>query len=95
VGGLILLILLAAMWAVLIIPQQRRLKKQRELIASLEVGDDVMLSAGIYGTITGEDDDDDLFLEIAPDVEIRVSRGSVAQRVEFEDLDEPVDGSGS
>jgi preprotein translocase subunit YajC len=94
VGGLILLILLAAMWAVLIIPQQRRLKKQRELIASLEVGDDVMLSAGIYGTITGEDDDD-LFLEIAPDVEIRVSRGSVAQRVEFEDLDEPVDGSGS
>lgn len=93
-GGLILLILLAAMWAVLIIPQQRRLKKQRELIASLEVGDDVMLSAGIYGTITGEDDDD-LFLEIAPDVEIRVSRGSVAQRVEFEDLDEPVDGSGS
>lgn len=93
-GGLILLILLAAMWAVLIIPQQRRLKKQRELIASLEVGDDVMLSAGIYGTITGEDDDD-LFLEIAPDVEIRVSRGSVVQRVEFEDLDEPVDGSGS
>lgn len=92
-GGLILLVLLAAMWAVLIIPQQRRLKKQRELIASLQVGDDVMISAGIYGTITGEDDDD-LFLEIAPDVEIRVSRGSVVQKVEFEDLDEPVDGSG-
>lgn len=86
-SGLILLILLAAMWAVLIIPQQRRLKRQRELIASIQVGDDVMISAGIYGTVTGEDDDD-LFLEIAPDVEIRVSRASVMQRVEFEDIDE-------
>jgi len=84
VGGLILLVLLAVMWAVLIIPQQRRLKRQRELVASITVGDDVMIAAGIYGTVTGEDDDD-LFLEIAPNVEIRISRASVSQRVEFED----------
>lgn len=83
-GGLILLVLLAVMWAVLIIPQQRRLKRQRELVASITVGDDVMIAAGIYGTVTGEDDDD-LFLEIAPNVEIRISRASVSQRVEFED----------
>ncbi|HSL58992.1 MAG TPA: preprotein translocase subunit YajC [Acidimicrobiales bacterium] len=90
-GGLILLVLLAVMWAVLIIPQQRRLKRQRELVASIKVGDDVMIAAGIYGTVTGEDDDD-LFLEIAPAVEIRVSRAAVAQRVEFEDVDDTETG---
>jgi len=86
--GLILLLLLAAMWAALIVPQQRRMRRQRELIATVQVGDDVMTASGLYGTITGEDDDD-IFLEIAPGVEVRMSRASVASKVEYED-DAPV-----
>jgi len=84
VNGFLFIILIAVMWAALIVPQQRKLRRQRELVSSLEVGDDVMLGSGIYGTITGEDDDD-LFVEIADNVEIRVARGAVSNKVEFED----------
>jgi preprotein translocase subunit YajC len=84
VNGIIFIVLIAVMWAALIVPQQRKVRRQRELVASLQVGDDVMLSSGIYATITGEDDDD-LFVSIADGVEIRVARGAVANKVEFED----------
>lgn len=83
-NGLLFIVLIAVMWAALIIPQQRKMRRQRELVESLEVGDDVMLSSGIYGTITGEDDDD-LFLTITEGVEIRIARGAVSGKVEFED----------
>lgn len=82
-NGILFIILIAVMWAALIVPQQRKMRRQRELVSSLEVGDDVMLGSGIYGTITGEDDDD-LFVEIADNVEIRVARGAVSNKVEFE-----------
>jgi preprotein translocase subunit YajC len=84
VNGLLFIVLIAVMWAALIIPQQRKMRRQRELVESLHVGDDVMLSSGIYGTITGEDDDD-LFLTLTEGVEIRIARGAVSNKVEFED----------
>ena len=90
-NGLLFIVLIAVMWAALIIPQQRKMRRQRELVESLEVGDDVMLSSGIYGTITGEDDDD-LFLTITEGVEIRIARGAVSGKVEFED---DADGTGA
>lgn len=88
--GLVFLILIAVMWAVLLVPQQRRMKRHRELLATLTVGDDVVTSGGIYGTITGEDDDD-LFLLVSEGVEIRVARSAIGGKVEFEDDD---DGDG-
>ena len=99
--GLVFIILIAVMWAVLLVPQQRRVKRQKELIASVQVGDDVMTSGGIYGTVTGEDDDD-LFLLVSAGVEIRVARGAIASKVEFEDEEDDAvggtdadDGAGS
>ena len=91
-NGIIFIVLIAVMWAALIVPQQRKVRRQRELVSSLQVGDDVMLSSGIYATITGEDDDD-LFVSIADGVEIRVARGAVSNKVEFEDesADDPGD----
>lgn len=86
-NGILFIVLIAVMWAALLIPQQRKARRQRELVASLGVGDDVMLSSGIYGTITGEDDDD-VFLTVADGIEIRVARGAVASKVEFEDDDD-------
>jgi preprotein translocase subunit YajC len=84
VNPIVFIVLIAVMWAVLIVPQQRKMRRQRELVSSLTVGDDVMLSSGIYGTITDEDDDD-LFVTIAEGVEIRVARGAVSNKVEYED----------
>ncbi|MBM0123190.1 preprotein translocase subunit YajC [Pimelobacter simplex] len=67
----------AIFWLLIIRPASRQRKEAASLQASLTVGDDVMLTSGIFGTITGEADDH-LELEIAPGVVIRVVRGAVA-----------------
>ena len=74
------LVLLAIMYAFLIVPQRKRQRAQAELIRSIAPGDEILTSGGIYGGVT-EVDGDDLFLEIAPDVEIKISRRAVAERV--------------
>jgi len=60
----IFLVLLVLMYAVLIVPQQRRVKAQRAILSSLAEGDVVLTSAGIYGVIT-EMTDGDVYLEVA------------------------------
>ena len=74
------LVLLGIMYAFLIVPQRKRQRAQAELIRSIAPGDEILTSGGIYGGVT-EVDGDDLFLEIAPDVEIKISRRAVAERV--------------
>ena len=77
------------MWVLFILPQQRRMRAHRELVGSLEVGDDVMTTAGMYGTITAIDEDHEVVhLEIAPGTVIRLARGAVAQRLGIEDAPE-------
>jgi preprotein translocase subunit YajC len=79
-GAFILLPLLAAMVWLMIIPQRKQAKAQRELLAALEVGDPVMTTAGIYGIVT-ELDDDVMYLEVAEGIELKMSRASVIKRI--------------
>ena len=84
VQALLFLGLLVAASLVLIVrPQRRQMAAHRALVASLQVGDDVMTGSGIYGTIRGLDDET-VDLEVSPDVVLRVARGAIAQRVEPE-----------
>lgn len=64
-------------WLLIIRPASRQRKQAAELQAALSVGDDVMLTSGIFGTIVGAGDDN-LELEIAPGVVIEIVRGAVA-----------------
>lgn len=64
-------------WLLIIRPAARRQKEVQALQAALAVGDDVMLTSGVLGTIV-DADDDFLRLEIAPDVVISVVRGAVS-----------------
>ena len=50
------------------------MRDQQAMQSSLEVGDEVMTTSGIYGFITGFEDDR-IWLEIDDDVQIRVNRG--------------------
>lgn len=74
------LLLLAVMYVFLILPQRKRSKAQAELLRAVSTGDEILTSGGIYGGVT-EIDGDDLYLEIAPDVEIKISRRAVAERI--------------
>ena len=83
------LVLLALMWVLLVRPQQQRVRRQRELIASLEVGDEVVTAGGVVGQVVGLEDDE-VRLEVAPGVSMRFVRLAVSSRVErTETLEEP------
>jgi preprotein translocase subunit YajC len=77
----ILAVTFALLWVIFILPQQRRVRAHQALVASVQPGDQVILSAGVYGRIV-ELGPDDLTLEIAPGVEIRVARQAVLRLVE-------------
>jgi preprotein translocase subunit YajC len=79
-----LLPLLLIFYFMLIRPQQKRMKEHTSLINALEVGDDVMLSAGIYGTVT-QIDREMAEVEVADGVELRVARSAITEIVDFED----------
>ncbi|HYZ99791.1 MAG TPA: preprotein translocase subunit YajC [Acidimicrobiales bacterium] len=78
---IILAVTFVLLWFLFIRPQQRRARAHHQLIAELEEGDDVILTAGIYGRIT-ELGPEDMTLEVAPDTELRVARQAVLRRVE-------------
>jgi preprotein translocase subunit YajC len=83
------LILLAAMfallWVLLIRPQRRKQMEQQQLLASIEPGDEVLTVGGIYGIVTEIDEDDDLIVEIAEGIRVRVARRAAAGVVKPED----------
>ena len=70
----------------LIRPQNQRRRAQMEMQTSIEVGDDIVTTAGIYGTITEIDDDYGIVtVEVAPNTEIRLARAAIATRLVDED----------
>jgi preprotein translocase subunit YajC len=55
-------------------------KAHQALLRSLTEGDIVVTNAGIYGAVA-EVEDDVIWLEVAPDVELKISKAAVAERV--------------
>ena len=96
----ILLLGFAVIWLLIVMPQRRRQKAQQQLIGNLSPGDYVITSGGLYGTVT-DVGEDDVGLEVAPDVEVRVAKravGGVVPPEEIEDVeidDEPGERTGS
>jgi preprotein translocase subunit YajC len=67
-------------WFLFVRPRRRMMMRQRELLGALSTGDQVVTVGGVYGTIVALDGDE-VRLEVAPDVVIRVARRAVAARV--------------
>ncbi len=75
----LLIILMVAMFAIMIIPQRRRDKKVKEMLAALKPGDRVRTIGGIYGTISSIRDDVGV-LAVGPDkVKLVFARGAISQ----------------
>ena len=81
-GGYQGIIMLVAMFAIfyflLIRPQQKRAKQQRDLVASLKVGDNVVTAGGIHGKIATVEETT-VNLEVATGVKIKINRASVTE----------------
>lgn len=79
------LIVFGLMWVFLVRPQQQRVRRQKELISALEVGDEVVTAGGIMGRIVALTDEQ-AEIEVSPGVVMRFLRIAVNARV----ADEPV-----
>lgn len=77
---LIPLLLIIPLWFLFVRPQQRRLRAQQEMVSSLEVGDDVITSAGMYGTVVALDEAV-ATVEVAPGVPVRMARQAIGRRL--------------
>ena len=79
-GFIFLPLMFLALWAIVILPQQRRMRAHQALVSVLKEGDEVMTTSGILGTITAMDDEV-LHLEVAPGIRLRIVRAAIARRM--------------
>ncbi len=88
-GFLITLALMVGIFYFLLIrPQQRRARQQRQLVESLDVGDEVVTIGGIYGRIF-EMDDETVTLDVGSGTRVRFVKQAVARK--FVEEPEPED----
>lgn len=76
-----MIVMFGAFYMLLVRPQRRQVIAHRELMASLEVGDEVMTMGGIYGRISRLTDDV-IDLEVSPGTTLRVARTAVSRKVQ-------------
>ena len=81
VALLILIALLVLFWFVWVVPQRRRQRRHVEdllrLIELLQPGDEIITAGGLHGTVRAVADEE-LLVEIAPGVEVKLDRRAVA-----------------
>ena len=82
-GGLLasfapLVLIFVIFYFLLIRPQQKKAKEQREMLSKLKKNDEVVTSGGIHGKITGLTDTE-VVLEVAPNVRVHVDRANISK----------------
>jgi preprotein translocase subunit YajC len=86
-----LILVFAIFYFLLIRPQQTKMKTHREMLENLKKGDQIVTAGGIVGKIARiEQSDNQLVVEIAPNVQVKVIRQTVADL-----LTKPVPASGN
>jgi preprotein translocase subunit YajC len=84
---IVMVLLLVVMYVLMIRPQRQRQQAHQSMIDSSGVGDDVLTTGGIYGTIT-EVEGDDLVVEIADGISVHMTRRGIAAVLPPEDEEE-------
>ncbi|WBU63169.1 preprotein translocase subunit YajC [Paracoccus aerodenitrificans] len=79
------LVMMAAIFGIMYFlvlrPQQKRMKQHREMVSGLKRGDLVVTQGGLIGKIT-DVKDEEVSVEIAQGVKVRVVRSTVAQTID-------------
>jgi preprotein translocase subunit YajC len=73
-----ILLLVVIFWLLIFRPQQKRLKEQRAMLSAIRRGDTIVTSGGVVGKVTKAVDGEDLDVEIAPGVKVKVVRHRVS-----------------
>ncbi|NCQ23659.1 MAG: preprotein translocase subunit YajC [Rhodobacteraceae bacterium CG17_big_fil_post_rev_8_21_14_2_50_63_15] len=74
-----LILIFAIMYFLLIRPQQKKLKDHKAMIGALRRGDQVVTQGGLIGKVAKVKDDNEIEVELAEGVKVRVVRATIAQ----------------
>ena len=74
---IIILILVALAWVLIVIPQRRRSRSHEAMQDELAVGDEIITAGGLHAVVR-ELGEDELMVEIAPNVLVKLDRRAVA-----------------
>jgi preprotein translocase subunit YajC len=88
---IVMVLVLVVLYVLTIRPQRQRQQQMQSMIDGAGVGDDILTSGGIYGTIT-EVEGDDIVVEIADGLSVHMTRRGIAAVLppeEEEEEDEP------
>ncbi len=88
-----LILIFAVFYFMLIRPQQKQAKQQKQFLNDLKTGKKIVTKGGIHGTITRLSDTV-VTLEIAENVRIKVTRASIAGPLTKEGLPAPAKPAG-
>ena len=73
-----LVLIFAVFYFLLIRPQQKKMKDHREMLAAVRRGDKVVTGGGIIGTVAKVVSDDELHVEIAEGVKVKIARSTLS-----------------
>ena len=73
-----LILIFAIMYFLLIRPQQKKMKEHQAMVAALRRGDQVVTQGGVIGKVVKVKDDNEVEIEIAEGVKIRVVQSTIA-----------------
>ncbi len=97
IGAILPLVLIFVVFYFLLIrPQQKKQKAHRAMLSDVHRGDDIVTNGGIVGHVVKVGRDDNLLVEIAPNVRVRVMRNMISEVIrrpdpDFDDEDEDED----
>lgn len=73
-----ILLLVVIFYLLIFRPQQKRVKAQQAMLAAIRRGDTVVTTGGIIGKVTKAVDGEDLEVEIAQGVKVKLVRGMIS-----------------
>jgi len=73
-----LLLIFVVFYFLLIRPQQKKVKMQKEMIAAVRRGDRIVTGGGVIGTVTKVKSDTEVQIEIADGVKVTIVRDTIA-----------------
>ncbi len=74
-----LILIFAIMYFLLIRPQQKKLKDHQAMVEAVRRGDQIVTQGGILGKVTKVKDDNEIEVEIASGVKVRVVKSTISQ----------------
>jgi preprotein translocase subunit YajC len=73
------ILIFVIMYFLIIRPQRTKQKRHQEMVANLRRGDTVVTSGGLIGKVSKVVDENEIQVELAENVRVRIVRGMVAE----------------